>query len=110
MALRATHSKAFGPTSITTTIGVLWDPGSGNRIRLMSGIVSSQTAGTVHITAGTAAAAGTIATIACPANESIPFDVGDGVEKPAAGVELGVKHGIGTSNVTATLRGRIERF
>lgn len=107
--LRPTHTKAFGPTSVPSANPVaLWTPAAGKVARLMGGAIASETTGTVHILDGSASP-GTIGSLALPANESIPFDLGNGARATAAGTAIFIQHSAGAGiNVTGALYGREE--
>jgi hypothetical protein len=77
----------------------------------MGGYIGAGGAGVVHVMDGTAASAGTIATLQVPANDGHPFDLGDGLRASAADMPLGIKANSGTiNNVAATFVGREEAF
>ena len=103
--------KPFGSASITTTIKPAWTPASGKVVVLMGAIISLS-AGTaqVDLTDGTAAAAGTVATLFMAHNPGIvsnPSDISFGSKMlTGANTPLGIKARAGEGTVVATFYGR----
>ena len=70
---------SFGSASVGTAIQSAWTPGTGKAIRLMGCVVGKGDAGVlqVDLTLGTAAAAGTLATLTVAASGPMtPLDLG----------------------------------
>lgn len=115
MPLRATHTKAFGPVSVGTAISAAWTPASGRRVRLLGGAISLNaliaTDVVLHLLNGTAAGAGTVASLEVVGLQpSVPFDLGDGVSTSTLDMPLGIRAAAGLGTVVATFVGREERI
>jgi hypothetical protein len=101
--------KPFGSAAISSTGSAVWTPASGKKIVLQGGAVSLLSAGTyvADILEGTAADAGTIASLALlnPGNitEEIPVS---NRTFASADLPLGIKVRAGTATIIVNSRGR----